>query len=81
MWLLRFVLRSVVVLVSLTIGVASGLLVLSYAVPAPVLFEGGGREGTPVQILGFVVPFLVVSSVVVTLGQHHLEIQFQRRGW
>ena len=79
-WLLRVALRSVVVLLSVAAGVASGILVVSYVVPPPQLFLNGGKEGTPVQLVAFLGTFAIVTSVTATLGLHYLALQLRRRG-
>lgn len=78
-WFLRSTFRSVVVLLSLAAGVASGVLVVRYVVPAPQLFLNGGREGTPVQIVGFLSTFVIVTALTATLGLHFLELRLRRR--
>ena len=79
-WLLRVALRSVVVLLSVAAGLASGVLVVRYVIPSPQVFLNGGREGTPVQLVGFLGTFAIVTSVTATLGLHYLALQLRRRG-
>src|SRR5688572_13518603 len=72
----RFLLRSVVVVLSLVVGFASA--VLAVRMVPPLELESGGAEGTPLQIAAFVAAFVFGTAVSLIFGMQWLERHFRR---
>jgi len=72
----RFLLRSVVVVLSLVVGLATA--VLAVRMVPPLELASGGTEGTPVQIVAFLTAFLFGTALSLIFGMEWLERHFRR---
>src|SRR5262245_11192533 len=77
-FMFRAFLRSLVVLGCVVIALGSAAVV-SWLIGGLEILPGI-REGTPVQIVGFLATFVIVGGLCLVLGLHYLEVYFVHLG-